>query len=576
MLAAFLACRDGSCTVRYMGTRTSVLILTASVLVACKKDATDGAPAAATSATVTSADNVPLSKKGAKLAAVGMSTSIYEKPSTTAKRLGYLRVGAIVQRSDDPVQGDTCPGGWYAIAPQGFVCTGRYATLDTDAPIVRAASIRPDVSKPMPYQYGFIRSAAPMYTRLPTRDEENKAEYKLKNHFRWYGNHADDEQRIVKGANDFARELMPDAAEVPPQDGLADVAFFGGKKDDDPPPFWIEHGNRSIPNVTGFDQQPQSFFLNRVKRHTGVSFIGAFDSGAELDHRKFAITADMRLVPIDKIKPETGSPFHGVELTGDLTLPAAFAKPCTAHTKEDRKGAPPPCRHVFREDGERMRLGDQVPSRAFIKLTGTRKVVDDVPYWEAAGGYWMREKDLAMGVIPHTWPGAAERGEKWIDVSLDNQTLVAWEGKKPTFITLVSAGQDGLGDPKTTKSTVRGVFRIKSKHITTTMDSSERSKESGGAMPDRFAGESADATDGKNESSFELRDVPYVQYFHDGFALHAAYWHDRFGVPRSHGCINLSPIDAMRVFRFTEPSMPTNWHGITVDQGKGTIIIVRR
>ena len=43
---------------------------------------------------------------------------------------------------------------------------------------------------------------------------------------------------------------------------------------------------------------------------------------------------------------------------------------------------------------------------------------------------------------------------------------------------------------------------------------------------------------------FELRDVPYVQYFEDGYALHGAYWHDRFGTPKSHGCINLSPANA--------------------------------
>jgi lipoprotein-anchoring transpeptidase ErfK/SrfK len=166
--------------------------------------------------------------------------------------------------------------------------------------------------------------------------------------------------------------------------------------------------------------------------------------------------------------------------------------------------------------------------------------------------------------------------EKWIEVSLDNQTLTAWDGKKAVFVTLVSAGQDGAGDPKTTKSTIQGMFRIKSKHITTTMDSSERSKESGAAAPDRFAGESATAADDKPEAAFELRDVPYVQYFHEGYALHAAYWHDRFGLPRSHGCINLSPIDAMRLFRYSEPAMPAGWHGTNVDAGKGTIVIVRR
>jgi hypothetical protein len=55
---------------------------------------------------------------------------------------------------------------------------------------------------------------------------------------------------------------------------------------------------------------------------------------------------------------------------------------------------------------------------------------------------------------------------------------------------------------------------------------------------------------------FELRDVPYVQYFTDGYALHAAYWHDVFGQPKSHGCINLAPEDARRLFFWTGPQVP--------------------
>jgi L,D-transpeptidase catalytic domain len=50
------------------------------------------------------------------------------------------------------------------------------------------------------------------------------------------------------------------------------------------------------------------------------------------------------------------------------------------------------------------------------------------------------------------------------------------------------------------------------------------------------------------DNKFELRDVPWVEYFEAGYAIHAAPWHDEYGKPRSHGCINLSPIDARRVF----------------------------
>ena len=52
----------------------------------------------------------------------------------------------------------------------------------------------------------------------------------------------------------------------------------------------------------------------------------------------------------------------------------------------------------------------------------------------------------------------------------------------------------------------------------------------------------------RGSSDFELRDVPWIQYFASGYALHGAYWHDVFGIARSHGCINLAPIDARYVF----------------------------
>jgi hypothetical protein len=55
--------------------------------------------------------------------------------------------------------------------------------------------------------------------------------------------------------------------------------------------------------------------------------------------------------------------------------------------------------------------------------------------------------------------------------------------------------------------------------------------------------------------------VPYVQYFSEGYALHAAYWHDSFGAPRSHGCINLSPSDARYLFHYSDPPVPRGFHG---------------
>jgi lipoprotein-anchoring transpeptidase ErfK/SrfK len=112
----------------------------------------------------------------------------------------------------------------------------------------------------------------------------------------------------------------------------------------------------------------------------------------------------------------------------------------------------------------------------------------------------------------------------------------------------VSTGVGGTGDPDETHATIQGAFRIYEKHVTVTMNGRDRS------------------------DPFDLRDVPFVQYFHEGFALHAAYWHDDFGHVHSHGCINLAPADAAWLFAWTDPRVPTSWHGAMAREG--TIVYV--
>jgi hypothetical protein len=58
--------------------------------------------------------------------------------------------------------------------------------------------------------------------------------------------------------------------------------------------------------------------------------------------------------------------------------------------------------------------------------------------------------------------------------------------------------------------------------------------------------------------------------------LHAAFWHDDFGHARSHGCVNLSPRDAARLFAWTTPDLPIGWDAIlTTEHRLGTIVRVR-
>ena len=75
---------------------------------------------------------------------------------------------------------------------------------------------------------------------------------------------------------------------------------------------------------------------------------------------------------------------------------------------------------------------------------------------------------------------------------------------------------------------------------------------------------------------YSLHDVPWAQFFFENFGLHGVYWHDRFGNRRSHGCVNLAPIDARWIFDWTKPRLPDGWWAIHTSAGeKGTLVRVR-
>jgi lipoprotein-anchoring transpeptidase ErfK/SrfK len=552
---------------------------------ACHPDAqpradADGGPALQAGALATSARPPP--EDAPRLGITAMQVWVHESATASSRKLGYLRLGATIARGATPSGTDGCAGGWYSIYPRGFVCTGEEASLDPSAPLVRAASVRPDLSRPMPYHYGFVRAVAPQYLKAPSKDEQTASEFALDKHLAWWTTDGQAANTVVPGANDVALDATGVAVDGAPLPGghklstqLSQGELFGGQGDSDPVPFWLV-GGRQIPNVSGFKVPAYAVFADRVRRHTGLAFIGSFSTGDDAFDRRFGITTDLRLVPATKVKPDAASPFHGVAVKSVDDLPFAWVR-----TSEAR---------VYRFDGDKPEKTDQTLARRTThKLSGKTRRVGDVTYRETTEGRWLKGTEAGAALVPTEWPKAANDGEKWIDISIENQVLVAWQGKTPLYATLVSTGQDGMGDPMTTKSTIRGTFRIRDKHVTTTMDSNGRSAEGGGPAPGAAAPATPAAAETEHEEGygktvrrgqggFELRDVPWVQYFAAGFALHTAYWHDVFGVARSHGCVNLSPIDGHWLFGWSDPPVPAGWHGVEAgpDTTLGTTVVVHK
>ncbi|MFW5739476.1 MAG: L,D-transpeptidase [Myxococcota bacterium] len=447
-----------------------------------------------------------------KLAALAWKTAIHKQPDPNSFVLGYLRAGAVVSASEQPVGHKDCRDGWYRIAPFGYVCiANNNATLDLEHELVRALSRRPDVSSPLPYMYGTVRRPGAIYARLPSREEASAAEPGHEERMQaWFD--LDDHNGASFRADAWLR--WKSLNEVP------DPKLLWESRANTDIPWFLADGRTPPGNLHNLIEKKNDLVVGRMMRHQGFAFVDT----VVRDGRRYGITTRLLALPVDRLRPIRGARFHGYEIPGEIDFPFALVRARNAY--------------AYKIENGRRTKAMKLKRRAAIKLTDKKTFHGKVLHYQTVDGYWLSDREVSRLDPARRMPAWGKNGERWLDVNITKQTLVAYDGTKAVFATLVSTGEAGLGDPKTTKSTKRGIFRIDRKHVTATMNSDKVGEE------------------------FELRDIPYVQYFEGGYALHAAYWHNDFGTPRSHGCINLSPVDARRLFYWTEPKIPPGWHTV--------------
>lgn len=256
----------------------------------------------------------------------------------------------------------------------------------------------------------------------------------------------------------------------------------------------------------------------KLRTQSGMALVGSWTAqDATGQPRRLAMTTAGQFVPVEDVRRAEPPEFSGVELD-ERELPVGFVVTPKARRWSLNAGKP--------EKESALRYHD------ILELTGTVELVGDEEYWTTPLGDHVRGRDVLIAEPRGDYPSWARDDVKWIDLDVKRRTLVAYEGKKPVFATLVSVGEE---PPRT----LLGEHEVIEKHIT---------------LPTQDPGGPALA--------FEVYDAPWVMRLSSGQLIYGAYWHQRFGRAHTSGAIELSPTDAARLWRWTTPLVPADWHGV--------------
>lgn len=491
-----------------------------------------------------------------------------------AVRIGYIRQGQKVPVLPEAHVKHNCKEGWYELVQGGFVC-GRYASLDLNHPKIKLAPHAPDMTSGLPYQYGYnVANGTPLYRTLPSREERMKLEP-------WLAPKPKKSKQREVIDDDTTASAFPNGGEDALDGGVPltlakatttltastmDPFNLGTDELDAGTPWYLRQYDGGKPSVTLDDLKGEGPVARRMVK----GFFVAIDKEVNEKGSRWWRTTNSLLAPYDRIYlHNSASKFHGVWLDDAKDPVAAVASADGgAPSTTAKKATPDICKpgsksqvgvitfykakkYIVSVSRKAVTTGDSIARHSVLKLTGDSVTINGASYDETDEGWWMKSSE-GQKTNPGSPPKDLAPGEKWVDVNLKSQTLVAFEGDKPVFATAVSTGKEDKDDKEKDHKTPLGTFRIREKHIAATMDG-----------------------DVASDGPYSIEDVPWIMYFNGSYALHGAFWHNNFGRQQSHGCVNLAPLDAKAIFGWTEPRLPDNWHGVwSTPEKPGTRVVV--
>ena len=250
-------------------------------------------------------------------------------------------------------------------------------------------------------------------------------------------------------------------------------------------------------------------------------FARSFDAA----DRAWLVTPEGALVPRDRALLREAPARASIALEGDVKLPLAFVRPRGAAL-------------LGEQEGKLVPTEGRVAARTFLTVRDERARGTSGHAVELSDGRIVKGRDVSV-FRPRRRPTAVGEHERWVAVSVSEGTLVTYEGDRPVRALAMSAGAGGANGERF--GTPIGGFRVAWKMVTSDMSGNDQ------GVPWRVA------------------HVPWVAYYQEGYAVHGAWWHDGFGEPRSHGCLNLTPADARELFGWMDPQLPAGWYAVAAD-----------
>ncbi|HWO26015.1 MAG TPA: L,D-transpeptidase [Kofleriaceae bacterium] len=437
------------------------------------------------------------------------TASVRLEPSDDAKRIGTVAVDTRVGWTRT-ASGKGCQKSWALLRPRGWICAD-YVRPSTKPPLGRELPVL-DRGEIVPGTYGKItaeRAVTFTIERPEPKPDPKKGEKKRKK------------------------------AEPAPKKGGGSSGSSGGGLITSP-----RQVDATIPDASGAlppspSPSPSGSRLVEDKPIVGSVNVRQYDE-VTLDGRRFwkIHPKEPEYVLSSAISPHRPSGYAGARLGDDTgwELPIAFVW--------SRWGGPA---HPMTSAQGAGLYPTPIPARTPVPILETVSDAAGKPTaYRIGDARWLWAADVRV-FQPVPPPQLLEPGERWIDIDLDSQILVAFEGQLPVYATMISSGSRET-------PTETGEYRMWLKEA------------------------EADMKGLNGEDPYSVATVPWTQFFspEKGLALHTAYWHDQFGVRRSHGCVNLAPRDARWLYFWSDPQVPPGWTmAAGVVESPGSIVRVR-